>query len=274
MSPRTVWFRLQTMTLFSFEMSPEVDPIGGVHFKTVKITHLIGRSGNAVRIRIAVAPIAFLLPAMSRKMARDKQTLLETTRLVRTNPAHRKDYTRLTQLQKPPPLDLRQRPLNWSSTWTGQRCREAFLREEKPRHLLLVAGRQTRESEVDMGERLLAFVPKVRHPTHFCHGMSRDRPPISGGKQRQDSRLVAKRETEAAPLVFRHPGEHRFGAEREAPAGDFRPRINPAGHGCRAWRSPMAIWRDGITGSPGIAREPTNGVYAQTLIRPKPSLDH
>ncbi|MGB6494660.1 MAG: hypothetical protein WBF00_14035, partial [Methylocella sp.] len=93
-----------------------VDPTGGVHFKTVKITHLIGRSGNAVCIPIAVAPIAFLLPGMPRKIARDKQTRLETTRLVRTNLAHRKDFTRLKQLQIPPPLDSRQRSLNWSST--------------------------------------------------------------------------------------------------------------------------------------------------------------
>jgi hypothetical protein len=69
-----------------------------------------------VRIQIAVAPIAFLLLSMLRKMAQGKQTLLETTRLVRTNLMRRKDFTRLKQFQKPPPLDSQQLSLHWSST--------------------------------------------------------------------------------------------------------------------------------------------------------------
>jgi Transposase DDE domain/Domain of unknown function (DUF4372) len=84
--------------------------------QTLKITHFLGRSENAVRIQIAVALIAFLLLSTLRKMAQDKQTLLETTRLVRTNLMHRKDFTRLKQLQKPPPLDSQQLSLNWSAT--------------------------------------------------------------------------------------------------------------------------------------------------------------
>jgi hypothetical protein len=84
--------------------------------QTLKISHFIGRSENAVRIQIAVALIAFLLLSMLRKMAQDKQTLLETTRLVRTNLMHRKDFTRLKQFQKPPPLDSQQLSLNWSYT--------------------------------------------------------------------------------------------------------------------------------------------------------------
>jgi len=84
--------------------------------QTLKITHFIGRSQNAVRIQIAVALIAFLLLNMLRKMAQDKQTLLETTRLVRVNLMHRKDFTRLRQIQRPPPLDSAQLSLNWSST--------------------------------------------------------------------------------------------------------------------------------------------------------------
>src|SRR5450756_2781436 len=75
--------------------------------QTLKITHFIGRSENAVRIQIAVALIAFLLLRMLNKMSQDKQTLLETTRLVRTNLMHRKDFTRLKQLQSPKPLDSR-----------------------------------------------------------------------------------------------------------------------------------------------------------------------
>ncbi len=84
--------------------------------QTLKITHFIGRSENAVRIQIAVALIAFLLLSLLRKMAKDQQTLLETTRLVRANLMHRKDFTRLKQPQKPPPLDSTQLSLNWSST--------------------------------------------------------------------------------------------------------------------------------------------------------------
>jgi hypothetical protein len=84
--------------------------------QTLKITHFIGRSDNAVRIQIAVALIAFLLLSLLRKMAQDQQSLLETTRLVRANLMHRKDFTRLKQPQKPPPLDSQQLSLNWSPT--------------------------------------------------------------------------------------------------------------------------------------------------------------
>ena len=84
--------------------------------QTLKITHFIGRSENAVRIQIAVALIAFLLLRMLNKMSQEKQTLLETTRLVRTNLMHRKDFTRLKQLQRTPQLDSRQIVLNWGST--------------------------------------------------------------------------------------------------------------------------------------------------------------
>ena len=48
--------------------------------QTLKITHFIGRSENAVRIQIAVALIAFLLLSTQRKMAQDNQALLETSR--------------------------------------------------------------------------------------------------------------------------------------------------------------------------------------------------
>jgi IS4 transposase len=84
--------------------------------QTLKITHFIGRSENAVRIQIAVALIAFLLLRMLNKMSQHKQTLLDTTRLVRINLMHRKDLTRLSQLHRPPKLDSRQIMLNWGST--------------------------------------------------------------------------------------------------------------------------------------------------------------
>jgi IS4 transposase len=84
--------------------------------QTLKITHFIGRSENAVRIQIAVALIAFLLLRMLTKMSQEKQTLLETTRLVRTNLMHRKDFTRLRQLRQPPQLNSQQIMLDWGST--------------------------------------------------------------------------------------------------------------------------------------------------------------
>lgn len=84
--------------------------------QTLKITHLIGRSENAVRIQIAAALIAFLLLHLLRKMTKVQHGFLELARLVRTNLMHRKDLTRLRQVQPPPPLDSRQLLLNWGNT--------------------------------------------------------------------------------------------------------------------------------------------------------------
>jgi hypothetical protein len=82
----------------------------------LKITHFIGRSENAVRIQIAVALIAFLLLHWLQKMTQEKHGFLELVRLVRTNLMHRKDITRLRQIQAPPPIDSRQLVLNWGNT--------------------------------------------------------------------------------------------------------------------------------------------------------------
>ena len=84
--------------------------------QTLKITHFIGRSENAVRIQIAVALIAFLLLRILNKMSQDKQTLLDTTRLIRTNLMHRKEFTRLRQIHLPPQLDSRLMMLDSPST--------------------------------------------------------------------------------------------------------------------------------------------------------------
>jgi hypothetical protein len=84
--------------------------------QTLKITHFIGRSENAVRIQIAVALIAFVLLHVLQKMTKVKHGFLELVRLVRANLMHRKDVTRLRQCQSPPPLDSRQLLLDWSYT--------------------------------------------------------------------------------------------------------------------------------------------------------------
>lgn len=84
--------------------------------QTLKITHFIGRSENAVRIQIAVALIAFLLLRALNEMTKVKHGFLELVRLVRANLMHRKDITRLREIQAPPPIDPRQLALNWSYT--------------------------------------------------------------------------------------------------------------------------------------------------------------
>ena len=84
--------------------------------QTLKITHLIGRSENAVRIQIAAALIAFLLLHLLRKMTKVPHGFLDLAQLVRANLMHRKDFTRLRQNQSPPPLNSRQMVLNWGNT--------------------------------------------------------------------------------------------------------------------------------------------------------------
>jgi hypothetical protein len=84
--------------------------------QTLRITHFIGRSENAVRIQIAVALIAFLLLQMLHKITQAKFGFLELVRLVRANLMHRKDITRLRQNHAPPPIDSRQLALNWGTT--------------------------------------------------------------------------------------------------------------------------------------------------------------
>ena len=72
--------------------------------QTLKITHFLGRSENAVRIQIAVALIAFLLMQLLRKITPGSPSLLDTARLLRANLMHRKNFTRLRQ-SKPPPTE-------------------------------------------------------------------------------------------------------------------------------------------------------------------------
>jgi len=84
--------------------------------QTLKITKFLGRSENAVRIQIAVALIAFLLLRLLQEITQAKHGFLELVRLVRANLMHRKDFSRLRQITRPPPLDSRQLELNWAVT--------------------------------------------------------------------------------------------------------------------------------------------------------------
>jgi len=84
--------------------------------QTLKITHFLGRSENAVRIQIAVALVAFLLLRLLQQMTKVNHGFLELIRLVRANLMHSKDSTRLRQSQTSPPLDSAQLALHWGNT--------------------------------------------------------------------------------------------------------------------------------------------------------------
>jgi hypothetical protein len=80
--------------------------------QTLKITHFLGRSENAVRIQVAVALIAYLLIKLARDSAKITDSPLVFARLVRANLMHRRS---LDQMLKPPPdlaADPRQLQLN------------------------------------------------------------------------------------------------------------------------------------------------------------------
>jgi hypothetical protein len=77
--------------------------------QTLKITHFLGRSENAVRIQIACALIAYLLVKLAKDTLRLPDSLLAFTRLLRANLMHRRDLDRL--LEPPPTLNAHPRQL-------------------------------------------------------------------------------------------------------------------------------------------------------------------
>ena len=81
--------------------------------QTLRITHFMGRSENAVRIQVAVALIAHLVLHMLQQMTKVKHGFLELVRLVRSNLMHRKSSINLLEIQRPPQKDSRQLDLNW-----------------------------------------------------------------------------------------------------------------------------------------------------------------
>lgn len=84
--------------------------------QTLRITHFMGRSENAVRIQVAVALIAHLVLHMLQKITKVKHGFLELVRLVRTNLMHRKCPINLLEIQQPPRKDPRQLDLNWATS--------------------------------------------------------------------------------------------------------------------------------------------------------------
>jgi hypothetical protein len=77
---------------------------------TLRISHFLGTSENAVRIQIAIALIAFLLLRMAHATQKAVRSLLAFTRLITENLMQRRPIDRL--LQPPPPLIKDQR--QWS----------------------------------------------------------------------------------------------------------------------------------------------------------------
>ena len=72
--------------------------------QTLKISHFLGTSENAVRIQIAVALIAFLLLRLAHDANRIVKSPLAFARLIRTNLMHRRpiaELLRATPLPKP-----------------------------------------------------------------------------------------------------------------------------------------------------------------------------
>lgn len=84
--------------------------------QNLQIRRFYGRSENAVRIQIAVALIAMLILHLLRTTTKVQHGMQELARLVRANLMHRKDLTRLRQIQQPPPMDYRQMAFDWAYT--------------------------------------------------------------------------------------------------------------------------------------------------------------
>jgi IS4 transposase len=71
--------------------------------QTLRITHFIGVSENAVRIQIAVALVAFLLLRLAQATQAAVRSPLEFARLIRINLMHRRPIDRLSEPLQPVP---------------------------------------------------------------------------------------------------------------------------------------------------------------------------
>jgi IS4 transposase len=82
--------------------------------QTLKITRFLGTTGNAVRIQIAAALIAFLLLRLAQVSQSSVQSPLAFARLVRANLMHGRRLDRLIQARPPDPTDPRQIEIQWA----------------------------------------------------------------------------------------------------------------------------------------------------------------
>ena len=76
--------------------------------QTLQIRHFIGVSENAVRIQIAIAPIAFLILRMAELAQKAVRSPLEFARLVRANLMHRRPINGLLEPLQPIPISPNQ----------------------------------------------------------------------------------------------------------------------------------------------------------------------
>jgi hypothetical protein len=76
--------------------------------QTLKISHFLGTSENAVRIQISVALIAFLLLRLAQAAVGNLQSPLAFARLVRANLMHRRPIDRLLEPDPPTPTNPNQ----------------------------------------------------------------------------------------------------------------------------------------------------------------------
>src|SRR5712672_2415464 len=93
--------------------------------QTLKISHFLGTSENAVRIQIAVALIAFLLLRLAHDANRIVQSPLAFARLIQANLMHRRPIADLLQRSSPPKPEPQQTIFDFgaSATRAAQRRR-------------------------------------------------------------------------------------------------------------------------------------------------------
>jgi len=84
--------------------------------QTLKIRRFLGTSGNAVRIQIAVALIAFVLLRLAQAAQRTVTSPLAFARLVRINLMHRRRLDRLLETRPPHPFNPAQLALQWNQS--------------------------------------------------------------------------------------------------------------------------------------------------------------
>jgi hypothetical protein len=84
--------------------------------QTLKVRHFLGASENAVRIQLAVAPIAFLLLRLAHAATDSRLGLLAFTRLVRANLMHRRPIGQLLAAEPDPPESQPQLGFAWAPT--------------------------------------------------------------------------------------------------------------------------------------------------------------
>ncbi len=95
--------------------------------QTLKITHFLGTSENAVRIQITVALIAFLLLRLAHDASKIVKSPLAFARLIRANLMHRRPIAGLLHAKPPPRPEPQQAKFNFepSATRAAQRRRTA-----------------------------------------------------------------------------------------------------------------------------------------------------